>query len=157
MNTRLFITAIITCAALAAVSGCKKEEPPPGAQQADQQDTAPGAAAVVDAAKTTVKEAADQAATQVKTTAKELTDQATAQVKAAEDQAQGLINRAKSLVAENKYQEALNSLSQLTNLKLTAEQQKLVDGLKAQIQSALAKATATDPAAALGGALGGKK
>ena len=92
-----------------------------------------------------------------KTAAKEVTDQAAAQVKAAQQQAQGLIDQSKTYVSEKKYQEALGSLSQLTNLKLTPEQQKLVDDLKAQIQSALAKATATDPAAALGGALGGKK
>jgi len=39
---------------------------------------------------------------------------------------------------------------------VTADQQKLVDALKAQIQSALTKA-ATPDASALGGALGGKK
>ena len=60
-------------------------------------------------------------------------------------------------MAERSTRRRSAALSQLTNLKLTAEQQKLVDDLKAQIQSALAKATAADPAAALGGALGGKK
>ena len=147
MKIKLVIVGIAVCATLAAVSGCKKEEPAPGAPKADQ-GTASGTVgcrqrqAVVDAAKSA---------------AKEVTDQAAAQVKAAEQQAQGLIDRAKSYVSEQKYQEALSSLNQLTNIKLTAEQQKLVDDLKAQIQSALAKATAADPAAALGGALGGKK
>ena len=42
-------------------------------------------------------------------------------------------------------------------MKLTSEQQKLVDALKAQIQSALAKAAGSDAASALDGALGGKK
>lgn len=152
MKMKLVITGIVAWAALAAVSGCKKEEPaptPPKAQEAPASEAAP----VVDAAKSAAAPVVDAA----KSAAKEVTDQAAAQAKAAEQQAQGLIDRAKALVSEQKYKDALSSLSQLTNLKLTPEQQKTVDDLKAQIQSALAKATSTDPAAALGGALGGKK
>jgi hypothetical protein len=141
MKISLFMTGVVACATLAAVSGCKKEEPASGAPKA-QEATASEAAPVVDAAKSA---------------AKEVTDQAAAQAKAAGEQAQGLIDRAKGYVSEQKYQEALSSLSQLTNIKLTAEQQKLVDGLKAQIQSALAKAAGSDAASALGGAMGGKK
>jgi hypothetical protein len=141
MRTKLIITGVVACASLAAVSGCKKEEATPGAPKA-QEATASQAAPVVDAGKSA---------------AKEVTDQAAGQAKASEQQAQGLIDRAKAYVAEQKYQEGLNSLSQLSNIKLTAEQQKLVDDLKAQIQTALAKATGSDAASALGGALGGKK
>ena len=72
-------------------------------------------------------------------------------------QAQALIDKAKGLVTTEKYQDALKVVQQLSSLKLTAEQQKLVDGLKAQIQTALAKVTATDAASALGNVLGGKK
>jgi hypothetical protein len=141
MKTKLIITAILACATLAAVSGCKKEEPAPAAPKADQ-GTASQAAPVVDAAKSAVND---------------VTNQAAAQATAAPEQAQGLIDRAKSLVADSKYTEALSSLNQLTTTKLTDDQQKLVDGLKAQIQAALAKATGSDAASALGGALGGKK
>jgi hypothetical protein len=143
MRIKLAIAEIVMCAGLAAVSGCNKEQP---AAETQAPKPAEGLASettkAVDAAKTVAKEA---------------TDQATAQAKAAEEQTQGLIDRAKSLVAENKYAEALSSLNQLTTTKLTAEQQKLVDGLKAQIQTALTKATGSDAASALGGALGGKK
>jgi hypothetical protein len=131
------------CAAVAAVSGCSKEQP-----AADSQTQKASEGMASEAAK-----AADTA----QTAAKQVTDQATAQVKEGEQQAQGLIDRAKGLVTDQKYQEALSTLKQLANLKLTPEQQKLVDDLKAQIQSALAKSATTDPASAPGGALGGKK
>ena len=73
------------------------------------------------------------------------------------NQAQGLIDKAKGLVTNGKYQDALNVVQQLSSLQLTPDQQKLVDGLKSQIQTALAKATATDATSALGNVLGVKK
>ena len=52
--------------------------------------------------------------------------------------AQGIIDDAKKLVGEKKYTEALSLLQQqLAALKLTPDQQKLVDSLKEQIQQAL--------------------
>jgi hypothetical protein len=72
-------------------------------------------------------------------------------------QVQVLIEKATGLVTDQKYQEALPIVQQLTGLQLTPEQQTLVDGLKTQIQTALAKKTTSDAASALGGALGGKK
>jgi hypothetical protein len=143
MKIKSIVTGVTLCAALAAVNGCKKEEPAvPQAPKAGEGGAVSKATEAVDGAKTAVKQVADQATTQVK---------------AVEQQAQALIDRAKGLVTEQKYQEALGSLGQLSNLKLTPEQQKLVDDLKAQIQSALAKAIPTNAASALGGALGGKK
>ncbi len=56
--------------------------------------------------------------------------------------AEGLIEKAKSLVAENKFAEASNILQQLANFKLTDEQTKLVNSLKEQIQKALASKAA---------------
>jgi hypothetical protein len=137
------IAAIVVCAAVVMVSGCKKEEPAPGAQAPK-----PGDGAASEAAKP-----ADAA----KAAAQQVTDQATSQAKAAQDQAQGLIDQAKALVTDKKYQDAANILGQLANLKLTPEQQKLVDDLKAQVQTALAKGAASEASSALGGALGGKK
>lgn len=138
------------CASLAILAGCSKEEapPPPATPEAPKatQSLPADAAKAVDTVKDTAKQAADQATAQVPAVQKQ-----------AQDQAQGLIDRAKSLVADQKYQDALTSLGQLSNLKLTDDQQKIVADLKAKIQAALAKVTGTDPAAALGGALGGKK
>ena len=143
MKIKLVIAGIAVCAGLAALSACKKEQASSDTQlQKPAESSASEAAKPVDTAKTETKEVTEQAATQAKP---------------AEQQAQGLIDRAKSLVAENKYQDALGSLKQLADVKLTAEQQKLVDDLKAQIQAAIAKATTGGAASALGGALGGKK
>ena len=147
MKIHLIVPGIILCAALAAVGGCGKQESPPAAEtQKATEGASSEATKTVDTATTAAKQVPDQA-----------TVQATPQINAGEQQAQGLIDRAKAYIAEKKYQDALGSLNQLANSKLTADQQKLVDDLKAQIQSALAKATASDPASSLGGALGGQK
>ena len=107
---------------------------------------------------TEAQQAASQAAGEAQNTAQTMATQAkaeaTAATSAASGQAQALIDKAKALVTDQKYQDALTTLQQLASVQLTPEQQKLVDDLKAQIQTALAKKTASD---ALGGVLGGKK
>jgi hypothetical protein len=143
MKNRSILMGLAASAAIIVASGCGKQEPVPApqvpkvneatvAQPATTADTAAGAA----------QQAADQGAVQVKAT---------------QEQAQGVIDKAQTLVNEKKYQDALSTLSQLASLKLTPEQQKLVDDLKAKIQSALTKGAASDAASALGGGLGGKK
>lgn len=139
------IVAIVLCGALAPLTACKKEEaaapaPPETSKPADAMATQPAAA--VDAAKSNGQAVADQATTQVK---------------ASEQQAQSLIDQAKSYLTDQKYQEAMSSLTKLGGVTLTADQQKTVDNLKAQIQAALAKATSSDAASKLGGVLGGKQ
>lgn len=71
-------------------------------------------------------------------------------------QAQSLIDKAKGLVEAKKYPEAMDMVKQLSSMKLTADQQKLVDDLKALIQKQMAGSAASEATKSLGGALGGK-
>jgi hypothetical protein len=63
------------------------------------------------------------------------------------------IDKAKGLIAENKFSEASSVLQQLAGQPLTAEQQQLVDSLKEQIQKALAANAAGEGASAVGNLL----
>jgi hypothetical protein len=73
---------------------------------------------------------------------------------AATSEAQGLIDKAKSLVAENKYTEAMNVLKELSALKLTPDQQQIVDDLKAQVEKALQAQATSEATKSVGGLLG---
>jgi hypothetical protein len=64
-----------------------------------------------------------------------------------------LLEQAKNLTSNQKYQEALATLSQLYATKLTPEQKQQADDLKAQVQTAMTQKAAS----ALGNFLGGKK
>jgi len=81
------------------------------------------------------------------------TTAATAATAAGTSKAQEWIDKAKSLVAQTKYSEAASVLQQLSSLKLTDEQQKLVDTLKEQIQKALASKATGEGASAVGNLL----
>jgi hypothetical protein len=52
---------------------------------------------------------------------------------------QGLLDKARSLVADGRYQEAQTVLNQLSGMALSPDQQKLVTQLETQVQSALGK------------------
>jgi dsDNA-specific endonuclease/ATPase MutS2 len=73
-----------------------------------------------------------------------LTDKTNA-VSSIADSATKVIEAAKKLTGENKYDEALKMLGTLASSKLTPDQQKMVDSLKEQIQKAMA-VKATDSA-----------
>jgi hypothetical protein len=142
MKMKTLGAGIVGCLLVAGYSGCDKNQSasnPPG----DVQKAA-------ESAGTAAKPAMDAAAKEVKPAVEKAADTAAKQADAASSQAQGFIDKAKSFVAEKKYQEALNTLGQLKNLKLTADQQKLVDDLKAQIQ----KLMSSDAGKSVGNLLG---
>jgi len=128
---------------LLGITGCEKKE-------ATVQDDAKAAATDAgDALKQTaaaVKESGTKAVNEVTEKAKEVAAPASAK-------AQELIDAAKKLVNEGKFQEALAKLKDIGSEKLSVQQQSLVDGLKAQIEKALGASSkaATDATGAAGG------
>ncbi len=174
MKTRNIPTllALAACGTALLLSACsKKEEPitpaasgaqkPTSASGSDAQKPMEAVAREAQKAATSVGGEAQKQAEDLKTTATaaaaDAQKQVEAKVVAEQGQAQGLIDRGKALLAEKKYTEALNALKGLSNLRLTAEQQKWVDELKAQIQKAMADQTASDATKAVGGLLDPKK
>lgn len=101
-------------------------------------DDANKAAASAAAAAAKTPEAAKAEAAKAADAAKAEAAKAEAAKAADNSKAQELIDKAKGLVAENKFADASSVLLQLARQSLSGEQQKLVDGLKEQIQKALA-------------------
>jgi hypothetical protein len=160
MKTTQFITGTV-CGLMLLVAGCGKEEsaaPPPAPRETKSttdQLTA-DAKKVAGQATEQVKETAQKVATETKEAAAKVTDQLSSATNTATAQAgtqpQGLIDRAKAYIADKKYEDALGSLKQLSNTKLTPEQQKIVDNLKVQAQ----KLMASDAVKSVGGLLQAK-
>jgi hypothetical protein len=161
----VIVLPVLCCFGLALSSCSKKEEsaPPPAtgnaetsmnATAADLQKSAGSAAADAQKAASSAAADAQKQVQAASSDAQKLTEQGAAAV---QNQSQGLIDKAKAYIADKKYTEALDSLKNLSNLKLTADQQKVVDDLKAQIEKAMASDAASGATKAVGGLLDGKK
>ena len=163
----IIVRSITWSCSLAAISsllvGCNKQNPTstPSADET-QKAAAPAADTMKKAAESTeatasatdaVKQAAESAKATTETVVTDTTQQAEATAAATTSQAQEWIDKAKSLIAESKYSEASSVLQQLAALKLTDEQQKLVDTLKEQIQKALAAKATGEGASTVGNLL----
>jgi hypothetical protein len=172
MNTNRLSLTLAAALALGLAS-CSKNEPAiPTAQDANKApvSAADAAAKTAEAAKAETAKAAEAAkieaarvADVAKTEAAKVAESAKAEAakveaaktaeatQAADDaKTQGLIDQAKSLIAEGKFSEATSALQQLAGQSLSADQQKLVDGLKDQIQTALAARAAENAAGDVG-------
>ncbi|MBN2505884.1 MAG: hypothetical protein JXQ71_04245, partial [Verrucomicrobia bacterium] len=107
------------------------------------------------------KAAAEKAAVAGTSAVKTAVGQVSAVVAQEQTRIQGVIDNAKNLIGQKKYSEALKTLGDLANVKLTPEQQATVDNLTQAAQK-LAARSATEKAAAgaaqsISDALGGKK
>ena len=145
MKLKNILPAIAAGFALSLAGCSKSDSPPPATAEATQKAAAP----VADA----MKQTADTAKAAAETVAADATKQVHDTVAASSAKAQELIDKAKSLITSDKLQEASSVLQQLAALKLTPEQQQLVDDLKAQLQKALAGKATSDAATAAGNLL----
>lgn len=145
-------------AGLVLLAGCEKKEAipatqePPKAAASQPADMGVMVHTMTNDAQNAAMQMGNQATQAVNAVKKEadpllnsLADKTNA-VSSIADAATKVIEAAKKLAGENKYDEALRTLGTLTYNKLAPDQQKLVETLKEQIQKAMA-AKATDSAA----------
>jgi hypothetical protein len=147
MKTTHTLTVLL-CVLTSLTAGCgKKEETPPpptssqgsslidSAKQAGQQaaDAAREVGAKVIEQGRQAGQAVKQVSQDINTAASTALADTSAAVTTRYNEA---VSKARALLQDAKYEEALNTLKSLTNLQLTPEQQKIVSDLKTQIETA---------------------
>ncbi|MDB6110340.1 MAG: hypothetical protein JWR69_2090 [Pedosphaera sp.] len=148
---------------LALTGGCSKSEPAPSASEVDKTIKEENAAVAksadkaAEAAKPVLQQAADAVAKTTNVGARMAVDTAAKMVDTTakpEAQAQGLIDQTKTLVSQSNYQGAVDTLKKLSSMKLTPEQQTMVNDLKAQVQKYMADHATSEGTKAIGNLLG---
>ncbi|MSU63824.1 MAG: hypothetical protein EXS31_15730 [Pedosphaera sp.] len=132
--TTTFLTTLITAGTLLALAGCGNKDSASAPPEKHVQKTPDTAASGKAPAADTLKQAAGQAQ-----------DAASKMAQEVDSKAQGMIDTAKKLVADSNWTQSMDTLQQLKNVKLTPEQQAIVDSLLKQVQVHVQKAT-TDKA-----------
>jgi hypothetical protein len=164
MKPNLFVGCSTICLAAALFSGCGNKETStpqttePSKTAESMATNTPEATPALPSAATAATTAVEQAATTAVTATTQAVSQAAAaastQTAAVATQIQNLIDQAKTLVGVQKYQEALDTLKQLTSFQLTPDQQNAVDVLKTQIQKLMSTPTASNAVNSVGNLLG---
>ncbi len=164
MQTRYLVLALAAGSLIGLVAGCERKTEPPPAPPAKaeagtiQQQVGTAAAAAKETAQqaaTAVTGAATQAATAVSSAATQAVQAAAQPATDATAKAQAIIDSAKKLVSESKWQEVAQTLGQLKDLKLTPDQEKSLMDLKAQLEKMVKDAMSKQPALP-GGVVPGK-
>jgi hypothetical protein len=160
MKIRSIGRVLIACLPF-LLSACSKQEEP-AAPAAQKPATTPSVAAeeaskAASAAVTEAKPATAAAANQAAQTADNLKSTTSEAAAGTSAQIQSWFDKIKGLINEKKYPEALTALSNPPSANLTAEQQRLVDQLKTQVQDLLAKQSTDQGLKAVGGLLNKKK
>jgi oligoendopeptidase F len=156
MKLNLLIGGSTVCLVAALLGGCgnKETSTPPTAETPKAAESLTTNTPEATPAMTTVEQAATTAVTETTQAVSQAAAVVSTQTTAVATQVQNLIDQAKNLVVEKKYQDALDTLKQLSNFQLTPEQQKLVDDLKAQIQNLMSYQTVSNAVNSAGSLLG---
>ncbi len=133
----------VACAAAFTITGCSKSETPVKDAVAPAVDTTKS---LTEKAVDTAKDAAGKVTDAAKSVAASASAVATNTMAAVSSPFNDGLASAKKAIADKDYTAALAELNKLSSMKLSDAQTKVVDGLKADVQAMISKATggATD-------------